>query len=705
MRKTWLDLLRKNGTSNIVLMGPPGCGKTEFGKNIWKYPIFKDLNGWIDVDDHVLEPAWNTSVAERLKQVGDEKFLDLEAEEVCKMNYTRHIISLSGSVPLRSKALQHLKSNHGIIIFLDAPIEDIIKRAEQMKVDRIVGMSKSGSLEEELKRRFEIYENSYDYRFVIGKNENKEQIIKNLVQFFSKSDFGLYFSTRGGINNKNTTESFHTVLFEGLAKDKGLYTTNHSLPFNGNKEFERLIDLSYDKLCSRVIEKFNTISPWRIKKSTKEAYSSFSHPDILPINKINKNIWMLETFHGPTGSFKDFSLQFLPKLFKHSLEENKDNDQYKNPAILVATSGDTGSAALHGFGRTKGTPIVVLYPNHGVSSVQKAQMVRAPGNVCVLGINDNFDYCQKVVKELLNNSSDLSDNYSWTSANSINFARILPQICFTFQSYLSLVRKKVISFGDPIDVTIPTGNFGNIFSAIYAKKMGIPIRKLVCASNDNNVLTEFINTGKYSIQNRKFKNTISPAIDILISSNLERWIYMLYQDSYQSLGLEPWKSTTLLMDQLASDGFFTINKEIHDDIKQSMVADWCSEIDCLQTIKNVWNNYNTLIDPHSAVGYHVASKFNDPDVPMVVVGTAHWAKFPEVIIEALSSNNPSPGNISSHSLSLGEQYEKIQKLAPSVGIPKHLFDLTNSPPIHNTCLDANIDNIRTAIKNYISNYK
>ena len=618
--------------SNVLLMGPPGCGKTTIGRII--APLLQ--KNWIDVDDDFLEPRWKMSVADKLNQVGDERFLELEEKEICHLDVSDSVVSLSGSVPLRCDGLKHL-SKDGLIVYLDTSIQSIVDRLEKMKVDRIVG-HKNRRLYDVLQERFEIYEKSYDIRVVIGKDDTPEEIANNVLNAIKSRSKDKYFSTRGNDNE----QSFHHVLLSGLAKDKGLYLPESFLKFNGEKELERMIELKYDEVCSRVIEKFPTIAPWRISECTKEGYSSFSHPDILPLSSIG-NMWMLETFHGPTASFKDLSLQILPKLFKHSAE---DNNEERKPSLLVATSGDTGSAALDGFGRTEGTPIIVLYPFQGVSSVQQAQMVRAPGNVCVLGVHSDFDFCQKTVKNLLG-SDTLSNKYSWTSANSINFGRLLPQACFTVQSYLSLVKKNVISIGDPIDVTIPTGNFGNIFSATIAKRMGIPIRRLICASNENNVLTKFINNGIYSITDRKFKTTISPAIDILISSNLERWIYMLLKDNSSISHEKASSEVSSLMNNLSSNGYFNVSKNIHDKISDIMIADWCSEKECLETIKNVWNEHNTLIDPHSAVGYHVASKFNDPDVPMVIMSTAHWAKFPEAIIEALSSNNPSPNNVSS----------------------------------------------------------
>ena len=335
-----------------------------------------------------------------------------------------------------------------------------------------------------------------------------------------------YKSTR----NSGVSISSAEAIVQGISADGGLFVPSE-IPQMSMDEIVKLGDMSYAERAAVVFSKFLTdFTDAELKYCTESAYNdkNFASADIAEISHLFDGTYVLELWHGPTCAFKDMALQILPYLLTTSLKKIKMN---KKVVILVATSGDTGKAALEGFADVEGTSIMVFYPQDGVSAMQKRQMATQDGNnVTVCALNGNFDDCQNGVKAIFTNEEikqKLADGgMMFSSANSINWGRLAPQIIYYISTYAELVKDEQIKAGDKINIVVPTGNFGNILAAYYAKHMGMPVNKLICASNANNVLTDFINTGIYD-RNRKFITTVSPSMDILISSNLERLLYIL----------------------------------------------------------------------------------------------------------------------------------------------------------------------------------
>ena len=357
----------------------------------------------------------------------------------------------------------------------------------------------------------------------------------------------------------------------------------------------------------------------------------FDTPAVAPVRPVDENTYCLELWHGPTCAFKDMALQMLPHLLSASLVKTEEE---KTVCILVATSGDTGKAALEGFKDVDKTRILVFYPKDGVSAIQQLQMnTQEGGNVGVCSVVGNFDDAQTGVKKLFSDEglrADLAERgYFLSSANSINWGRVLPQIVYYVSAYCDLLRDGAIQNGDLVNVCVPTGNFGNILAAYYAKRMGVPIGKLICASNSNNVLTDFIKTGVYD-RNRQFYTTMSPSMDILISSNLERLIFDLSeQDDALVRGY---------MEQLAAEGKYTVSSTIKRKLDNLFAAGFCDDEQTQKVIGKMWKEHNYLIDPHTAVAFDVLDQYRKEtgdETPTVVVSTASPFKFCDSVLGAL----------------------------------------------------------------------
>ena len=418
----------------------------------------------------------------------------------------------------------------------------------------------------------------------------------------------MFHSTRG---NKLVTSQ--EAILNGLAEDGGLYITDDNLKL----DYKTLINDDYNVMAAKVLHTFfPEFSFDDILKEVKEAYSSFDTKNVCELKGCD-DAYFLELFHGPTLAFKDLALVILPRLMKLS---KKKLGYDKNITILTATSGDTGGAALNGFKNVEGISIVVLYPNGGVSPVQEAQMCSFRGsNAKVLAINGNFDDCQNFVKEFFNNHKELS----LSSANSINIARLVPQVVYYFYSYVKLLKDNKIKDGEKINFCVPTGNFGDIFAGFYAKMLGLPINDLICASNKNRVLTDFFENNLYD-KNRDFFRTNSPSMDILISSNLERMIYY-------GTGKDTNK-TKELMHSLQTSGKYEY-KNNYDFFK----AYSTDEKETLKTIKYVYDNYKYLIDTHTAVAYNAYKLYKNEhknNYITVINSTASPYKFPQSVLEA-----------------------------------------------------------------------
>ena len=438
-----------------------------------------------------------------------------------------------------------------------------------------------------------------------------------------------YLSTR----NKDLRLSASQAIAKGLAPDGGLLTPA-VLPRLPSSAVETMREMSYQQRVVYIMNSFlEGFAASELNSYASEAYGGgkFSHEDIAPVRKLDESTYCLELWHGPTCAFKDMALQILPHLLTASLDKN---DEKKTVCILVATSGDTGKAALEGFRNVENTKILVFYPKDGVSEIQELQMVtQEGGNVGVSSVVGNFDDAQTGVKKLFADeklAAELRERgYLLSSANSINWGRVLPQIVYYASAYCDLLKEGAIAKGQQVNICVPTGNFGNILAAYYAKAMGIPIGRLICASNQNNVLTDFIHTGSYD-RNRTFYNTLSPSMDILVSSNLERMVFELS-------GRDD-RLVREYMSQLAQYGSYRVDSSIRTKLKKEFSAGCCSDEQTKAMIAKMWGECGYLIDPHTAVAFHVLEEYRvqtGDGTPTVVVSTASPFKFCDSVLDAL----------------------------------------------------------------------
>ena len=436
-----------------------------------------------------------------------------------------------------------------------------------------------------------------------------------------------FISTRG-ISEQRVDAA--EAIKRGLASDGGLFMPEY-IPNLTESDFLSLADKSYEERAAYIIGKFLTDYTYEeLLDDAKSAYAKEKFGDFpAPVHKINDSLYTLELWHGPTCAFKDMALQIMPRLFVRALRKTGEN---KNALILVATSGDTGKAALEGYRDIDGTKIQVFYPTDGVSTVQKRQMQTQEGkNVSVKAIRGNFDDAQSGVKRIFSDDKmkkTLEEKNTFlSSANSINWGRLVPQIVYYVSAYLDMVNSGDIAYGEKIDVCVPTGNFGNIFAAYIAKLMGLPIEKLVCASNVNNVLTEFLDNGVYD-KNRVFHATMSPSMDILISSNLERLLYI-------TTGSEKTKE---YMNLLNSASKYTVDSEIFNKIKENFIGIYADEEETQKTIRDIYKNENYLIDTHTSVATCAALKYMDTykaERKVLVVSTASPYKFARDVLRSI----------------------------------------------------------------------
>lgn len=474
-----------------------------------------------------------------------------------------------------------------------------------------------------------------------------------------------YISTRG---NK-THVTFSNAIIKGIAPDGGLFVPE-KIPHISNQQLRQLLGKTYQEKAIFLLNEFQTdLTAQTIKKLVHKAYGdNFDTKQIAPVIPLRENQNMLELWHGPTLAFKDMALQLMPHFFSEAVK-NK-TDKY---LILVATSGDTGKAALEGYKNKKKISIMVFYPEGRVSQFQELQMVTQEGNnVSVIALKGDFDDCQRSVKELFADVSfgqELAEkNIVLSSANSINWGRLLPQIVYFFHGYLELVSQKVIKFGDEIDVVVPTGNFGNILAAYYAKRMGLPIKTCVCASNANNVLTDFLRTGTYDITNRHLVKTPSPSMDILIASNIERLLYVLSGDTKK---IYEW------MNDLKSTGSFTVDAKTKAILQKEFYADWVSNEDSLKNIKHIYKKTNYVMDPHTAVAQLVATRFgsNSPR-QMLIISTAHWVKFASDVYQALAGK---------YIEKKGDEFmiaKEVCRIVSNASLPEQMVSLQQKERLH-----------------------
>jgi threonine synthase len=443
-----------------------------------------------------------------------------------------------------------------------------------------------------------------------------------------------YKSTR----NSSIKVDSATAISQGISVEGGLFLPSE-IPTISLEEIKAMANMSYADRAFNVFKKYLTdFTDAEIHYCTDNAYTtkSFDTENIAEIAHLFDGTYMLELWHGPTCAFKDMALQILPYFLTTSIKKlNVD----KKVVILVATSGDTGKAALEGFKDVEGTQIMVFYPEDGVSPMQKRQMTTQEGsNVGVCAIKGNFDDCQNGVKAIFTDNEvkeKLSNGgYMFSSANSINWGRLVPQIVYYISSYATLVADKQIDLGEKVNIVVPTGNFGNILAGYYAKKMGVPIDKLICASNVNKVLTDFINTGIYD-RNREFYATCSPSMDILISSNLERLLYLVTGED--DALIRDW------FGQLATNGKYEVNDTVKAVLKDEFYGGYCNDADTKKTIKEIYDKYGYTCDTHTAVAVKVYEDYKaqtGDDTKTIIASTASPYKFSASVLEAIDGEVP-----------------------------------------------------------------
>lgn len=458
------------------------------------------------------------------------------------------------------------------------------------------------------------------------------------------------------------------AICKGLADDGGLFVPE-AIPKLSLDEIVALGDLCYSDKAAKILSLFLTdFRLNELKECTQKAYTKekFETESIAPIYKLNEQTYVLELWHGPTCAFKDMALQLLPHLLTASAAKVGVD---KTIAILVATSGDTGKAALEGFADVPGTKIFVFYPTGGTSEIQRLQMQTQEGNnVGVCGIEGNFDDAQSGVKKIFSDTAYAAElanrGIELSSANSINWGRLVPQIVYYVSAYAELVKNKEIACGDEINICVPTGNFGNILAAYYAKEMGVPVNKLICASNSNNVLTEFIRTGIYN-RNRAFVMTNSPSMDILISSNLERLLYHVSDGDSELVGA--------LMKQLNETGAYEVPEKLKAKLDELFYAAYCDDKFTIRTISDIERNYSYVMDTHTAVAENVYEQYlaqTHDSTKTVIASTASPFKFAGSVVSAIEGEN---------SEEITDEFELIDKLSAlsDEKPPVALYELKN----------------------------
>ncbi|NLK70469.1 MAG: threonine synthase [Clostridiales bacterium] len=473
-------------------------------------------------------------------------------------------------------------------------------------------------------------------------------------------DSMFYKSTRNSTINVNSA----TAITQGISAEGGLFVPNE-IPKITLEEFKTLAKMNYSNRAAYIFKKYLTdFTETEIQYCTENAYNTnnFENESIVEISHLFDGTYMLELWHGPTCAFKDMALQILPYFLTTSAKKVNLN---KKIVILVATSGDTGKAALEGFKDVDGTQILVFYPENGVSPMQKRQMTTQDGeNVGVCAIKGNFDDCQNGVKAIFTDE-DIKKKLEersliFSSANSINWGRLLPQIVYYISAYTSLVEDNQIELGEKINIVVPTGNFGNILAAYYAKQMGLPVNKLICASNINNVLTDFINTGVYD-RNRKFYATISPSMDILVSSNLERLLYHLTGENDKQIN--EWFTS------LVSEGKYEVTDDVKNVLQKEFYAGYSDDEQTKDTIKSIYEQYSYTCDTHTAVAVKVYNEYKaktGDTTKTIIASTASPYKFSASVLEAIDEGNK-----------ITDEYEMIERLneLAKFEIPESLAEL------------------------------
>ena len=478
-----------------------------------------------------------------------------------------------------------------------------------------------------------------------------------------------YTSTR----SRKNIESARAIT-QGIAEDGGLFVPE-SFPQLTPEFIDSMVGMSYKERAVAVLSRFLTdYTDAELRRCVDGAYTgTFDNDEPAPLKEVVPGVNLLELWHGPTCAFKDMALQLLPYLLTTAASKTAPG---RTMVILVATSGDTGKAALDGFADVENTRIIVFYPEDGVSPMQKLQMTTQTGNnVAVCAIKGNFDDAQTGVKAIFADTSMRefleARNMEFSSANSINFGRLVPQIVYYVSAYCDLLKNGRIKKGEAFNVVVPTGNFGNILAAYYAKQMGIPVAKFICASNRNNILTDFIRTGTYD-RNRPFYTTTSPSMDILISSNLERLLYHLCGDA---------AAVADLMKQLKTDGRYTVPPEVLAKLQNEFYGGFCDDAATAATIGKLFREHHYLCDTHTGVAVNVYEQYRKETgdaTPCVIASTASPYKFAAAVLPAVYDGQiPESG------------FDQVAKLSEVTGtpVPAPLAGLKNRPVLHKSCTE------------------
>ncbi len=490
----------------------------------------------------------------------------------------------------------------------------------------------------------------------------------------------LYSSTRG----KGTPVKASEAILKGLAEDGGLFVPDHIPALD--KSLKELSAMSYQEVAYEVMKLFLTdFTEEELKNCIKRAYDEKFDTEVIAPLVEAKGAYYLELFHGATIAFKDMALSILPHLMITSARKNQIQNEI---VILTATSGDTGKAALAGFAGVEGTRIIVFYPKNGVSPIQEKQMVTQKGdNTFVVGIHGNFDDAQTGVKKIFSDKELAKEmeekGFQFSSANSINIGRLVPQIVYYVYAYAKLLAEEKINEGETINVVVPTGNFGNILAAFYAKNMGVPIGKLICASNDNKVLYDFFATGTYD-RNREFMLTTSPSMDILISSNLERLIYRIAGNDAEK--------NSQLMASLSGQGKY----EITDDMKEQLAdfyGNYASEAETAETIQKLYQACGYVIDTHTAVAACVYDKYvkeTGDDTKTVIASTASPFKFTRSVMDAIDHKYDAMGDF--------ELVDELSKIA-NVTVPGAIEEIRSADIVHNNVCE--VDEMQQVVRGFL----
>lgn len=484
-----------------------------------------------------------------------------------------------------------------------------------------------------------------------------------------------YESTRGSKNYQTSTKA----IIRGIAEDKGLYVPTEIPTLL--LSIDEMQGMTYQQIAKEVLHTyFDEYTDEEMLYCVNGAYDSkFEAPEVAPLVNAG-GAWFLELYHGKTAAFKDMALSILPYLMTTACKKEGEKDKI---CILTATSGDTGKAALEGFAGVEGTEIVVFYPENGVSQVQERQMVSQPeANTHVFAIKGNFDDAQTGVKKIFADDKMketlAQKGIKLSSANSINIGRLVPQVAYYVYSYVKLVEKGAVKNGEPMNVVVPTGNFGNILAAYLAEKMGVPVGKFICASNENKVLTDFIKTGVYDAR-RDFHLTNSPSMDILISSNLERLIYLLAERDGEAVS--QW------MKSLDTEKVYEVSDKVKTGL-EAFYGGFCTEEETLDTIAKLWNEENYLTDTHTAVAYKVYQDYvkeTGDETPTVIASTASAYKFAESVAKAIGLDETKVKVLAkSGEKATGFDYVKALAVETGVKIPSGLKDLELKPIIHDS---------------------